>query len=123
MSPRRPTPTVGRTSVINTVQLHEYIQKAIFTSWKGYVPDVALNSTREIFRDFIKQLLSLGESPSKSLLESAFANCGEQLNSLDSRNQFICTIEREDLCEEFYEIGDTCGASYDEIDQWITRDW
>jgi len=39
------------------------------------------------------------------------------------KDQFICTIEREDLCEEFWTVGDVCGVA-DSVDNWIEeRDW
>ena len=109
--------------MIDTEQLRDYSQKAILTSWDGEVRETAVKSTREILREFIDMLLALGADPPIESIESAFVTCVRRLNELDMEDQFICTIEREDLCEELWTIGDICGAA-DSIDDWIgERDW
>src|SRR5262249_52288862 len=47
--------------------------------------------------------------------------CVERYNELDEG--FICTIEREELCDILYEIGSFCGLDSEEdwVDEW--RDW
>jgi hypothetical protein len=45
----------------------------------------------------------------------------ERYNELD--DGFICTIEREELCDILYELGDFCGLDSEEdwVDEW--REW
>jgi hypothetical protein len=47
--------------------------------------------------------------------------CVERYNELDEG--FICTIEREELCDILYKIGECCGpdSEDDRVDEW--RDW
>jgi hypothetical protein len=68
-------------------------------------------------------LIALGPRGSEDAARDLLRRCVQKFNRLDQRDQFICTIEREELCEMLYEIGDLCGLPADEeyVDEW--RDW
>ena len=109
--------------MINTELLQAYSQKVILASWDGEVRENAVEATRKIFREFTNTLIALGSDPPVSSIASAFTTCVRHLNALDMEDQFICTIEREDLCEELWKVGDICGVP-ESVDDWIDeRDW
>jgi hypothetical protein len=88
----------------------------------GEVPDRQLAATRQLFQGLIDRLLAIVNNASQEGVIKQFELCVEGLNSLDAEEQFICTIEREDLCEELYKIGGLCGMpDGDWVDDW--RDW
>ena len=47
----------------------------------------------------------------------------DRLNEMDETGGFIETMEREDLCDVLYRIGEAAGVSPDE--EWVDeyRDW
>jgi hypothetical protein len=98
--------------------------KRQFTEWRGHVPQKALQACRDIFRDTIDALIDLGPKAKKRTKIAVLRQCIERLNELDKQHeQFICTIEREDLCEAFYEVTHAAGLKDcgDLADEW--RDW
>jgi len=66
-------------------------------------------------------LIALGQQGSVKNSTEILRRCVEQYNELD--DGFICTIEREELCDIMYEIGGYCGLDGDGawVDAW--RDW
>lgn len=66
-------------------------------------------------------LVSLGRRGKVEDATAVLRGCVERYNELDEG--FICTIEREELCDILYEIGELCGlvSSDDWVDEW--RDW
>jgi hypothetical protein len=69
-------------------------------------------------------LIALGPGAPGVAALGVLRRCVERFNELDEADEpFICTIEREELCDILYEIGDLCGLeSGDEwVDEW--RDW
>jgi hypothetical protein len=66
-------------------------------------------------------LIALGPGAAKDDALDVLRQCIEAYNELDEG--FICTIEREELCDHLYEIGDLCGLKDegDWVDEW--RDW
>src|SRR5262249_14220625 len=71
--------------------------------------------------DTLDALIALGPKGSVEGASDLLRLCIERYNKLDEG--FISTIEREDLCEILYEIGDLCGLDNEEewVDEW--RDW
>lgn len=54
------------------------------------------------------------------MAREAVAECIRRFNSLD--DGWICTIEREDICEQIGRVIDACGFECDE--DWVgERDW
>jgi hypothetical protein len=71
--------------------------------------------------DTLDALIALGPKGSVKDSKDVLRRCIERYNELDEG--FICTIEREELCDILYEIGDLCGlgSEGDWVDEW--RDW
>ena len=66
-------------------------------------------------------LIALGPDATREQATEVFRRCVEAYNDLD--DGFICTIEREELCDILDTIGDLSGMDLEEdwIDEW--RDW
>jgi hypothetical protein len=66
-------------------------------------------------------LIALGPRGSVEDATGLLRRCVAKFNRLD--DGFICTIEREELCDILYEVGDLCGldSGEDYVDEW--RDW
>jgi hypothetical protein len=101
--------------------LHEMARQAAFKSWRGYVDAEILQESRAIVRATIRALLALGpDAPAAAKLD-VIRECVEGFNDID--DGWICTIEREDICELIDELGarvdlDDFG---EELEAW--RDW
>jgi hypothetical protein len=69
----------------------------------------------------VDALIALGPRGSVEDATGVLRRCVEQYNEIDEG--FICTIEREELCDILYELGDLCGLDSEEdwVDEW--RDW
>ena len=91
--------------------------------WEGEVEAEKLAATRAILLGTLDELIALGPKATPAAARKVLGKCVERLNSLDETDQFICTIEREDLCEWLYETGEVCGL--DPGDEWVDefREW
>jgi hypothetical protein len=99
-------------------------KKRRFSGWKGYVPDKVIAACRRVFRETIDSVVELGANPKKRAILAVLQRCVERLNELDEQyNHFIMSIERDELCEEFYEIVHASGLrGYEDLaDRW--REW
>jgi hypothetical protein len=69
----------------------------------------------------LEKLIALGPHGSVDDATDLLRQCIEEFNELDEG--FIGTIEREQLCDMLYDIGDLCGLDGEEewVDEW--RDW
>ena len=69
----------------------------------------------------LDSLIALGDGGGVEDATAILRRCVQGYNQLD--DGFICTIEREELCDILYEIGDYCGLDSEEewVDEW--RDW
>lgn len=69
----------------------------------------------------VDALIALGRRGTVEDATDILRRCVERYNDLDAG--FICTIEREELCDILYEIGGYCGmdSEADWVDEW--RDW
>lgn len=74
-----------------------------------------------VLAETVDALVALGPKGSVEDATAVLRHCVERYNELDEG--FICTIEREELCDILYELGDLCGldAEEDWVDEW--RDW
>jgi len=69
----------------------------------------------------VDALIALGRRGSVEDATDIFRQCVERYNKLDKG--FICTIERDELCDILYKIGSYCGMDSEEdwVDEW--REW
>ncbi|MGF1579993.1 MAG: hypothetical protein ACFCD0_11590 [Gemmataceae bacterium] len=86
----------------------------MFQSWEGFVTQEKIDATRRTFQHLLDRLIGLGVQASHDDVVKQFELCVEALNQLDLKDQFICTIEREELCEQLYNNGQECGMPEDE---------
>ena len=110
---------------MNLAQLREY-RKRLSGGKDAYFRDWPISpQTREAcwqnLADTVDGLIALGPQASAEDASDTLRRCVERYNELD--DGFICTIEREQLCDILYEIGDLCGLDSEEewVDEW--RDW
>lgn len=110
--------------MINVDGLKSYIKSDdLLTSWEGEVDAAALESTRKTLRELASGLIAVAGAAKMDQIGKLFSECIDRLNALNSEHEFICTIEREDLCEEFYALGELCQVS-ENVDDWLSeRDW
>jgi hypothetical protein len=69
----------------------------------------------------VDALVALGPDGTVEDATDLLRQCVERYNELDEG--FIATIEREDLCDILYELGNYCGldGADDWVDEW--REW
>ena len=103
-----------------SVTLEKLAETQWFASW-----DPELDTTRQA-RELVSRLVEeLRNVPkrTKALVSKPVRAAIKDLNKLDKKQQFIDTIEREEICEAFEQI--VCAAGQPslvhEIDNW--RDW
>jgi len=94
-------------------------QANLFDDWP--VTPEGREACRKALADGVDALIALGPEPPDGAVEDALGRCVEAFNELD--DGFICTIERENLCDALYKLGDLCGMS-SEV-EWVDehRDW
>ena len=76
-----------------------------------------------LLRGTVDALLSLGPSAAETAVMHRLREAVDRLNEMDETGGFIETMEREDLCDVLYRIGEAAGVSPDE--EWVDeyRDW
>ncbi|MCA9018184.1 MAG: hypothetical protein KDA77_22875 [Planctomycetaceae bacterium] len=111
---------------LQQVKLQDLAKHTFFPNWE-HLPKKTLKASRKIMTDTIKDLIALGESASEETRLEVLENCIESFNALNEEHEFIYTLEREDICDEFETIVHACGLgaldSPDEplVDEW--REW
>jgi hypothetical protein len=103
--------------------LEAFRRQTPFPGWSGYIEPHLLRASRRIIRDAVAALIELGpDAPAPAKLD-VFRLGVERFNDLDGEEQFIDTIEREDICE----LLDNLAAlvDLDDYDDNLTsyRDW
>ena len=101
--------------------------KKAFQSWEGSVDSGIIEESRRVYEETIDSLLGLGEDASAEERLRILEQYVQRFNELDSaHDQFIATIEREDICECFGQIADVVGLEgINECDDLpnVARDW
>lgn len=110
---------------MKTASLREY-RKRLTDEKDSYFGEWPITSEqREACRLTLVQtvdaLIALGPRGSVEDATGVLRRCVERYNELDEG--FICTIEREELCDILYELGDFCrlDSKEDWVDGW--REW
>jgi hypothetical protein len=109
---KQPRPTLGRLA-----------RRKLFVDWEGHVGAAQIRRSRQIMARTIADLRCLGPKAGEAQKLKILRRCIEQFNVADARQQFIDTMEREDICEVFYLVSCACGLGDREelADEW--RDW
>lgn len=113
-----------RKAALAALTLVQLRNKRRFGRWKDAVPAKATTDCRKLFRETIDALMELGPKPAERKVLPILQACVERLNELDVKHgNFIDTLTREDLCEEFDEIVIVSGLGErpDLVDEW--REW
>lgn len=112
-----------RNKRLTNVKLTELATHNFFPNWKGVVLAKLADKSRQIMKSAVENLIALGSLPSKKDRLSVLQSCIESFNELNEKQQFIETVERDDICEEFEAIVHACGLGRHKnlADRW--RDW
>jgi hypothetical protein len=100
------------------------LRKRPFKGWEGFVEPEQLRAARKVIRDTLDALLALGLDAPEPLKINLFHRAVERFNQIDYEGDgWICTIEREDICELLDDLADLVGL--EEYDDALTgrRDW
>jgi hypothetical protein len=94
-----------------------------FKNWAGYVDPPTLRGARRIIRETIDALIELGPGASEPAMLDEIRHCVERFNLLDEEQQFIETVEREDICELLDDLAGLVGL--DDYGEALAsaRDW
>jgi hypothetical protein len=111
---------------LNATTLAKLRRQPLFRSWEGSVPRPGVKASRQLFMDAIDSLAALGRKPNRGDAVPILRRLIEGFNDLDERHgHFIETMEREDICEQFYRLAHVAGVETygksDLADKW--RDW
>ena len=107
---------------MDIAQLEELKRSELLSEWMDYVDEADVLACRKILRDTIDKLLDAGPKKVTELGPSIITEAVRALNEIDTG--FICTIEREDLCEFFEDLGEQCGLSAEDIEEALeNREW
>jgi hypothetical protein len=113
-----------REKYLANITLEELRNRKFFPRWKKYPPKKAIRASRQIMINAVQQLLDLGTNSLESERMAILQQCIERFNCVNAEmNDFIETVEREDICEEFEGIVRACGLGTHKnlADEW--RDW
>jgi hypothetical protein len=94
-----------------------------FKMWAGYIDPPMLRGARRIIRETIDTLIELGPDASEPARIDEIRHCVERFNLLDEDQQFIDTIEREDICDLLDELAGLVGLDDYGEDLAGARDW
>ena len=97
-----------------------------FADWDRLWTAAIISRARNIFRDTIDELISLGPRPTLNAARPILRACIEQFNELNGTGDFVIeTDEREDICKHFrltiHAAGLAGDTPIDLEDEW--RQW
>jgi hypothetical protein len=91
-----------------------------FGGWDGFIAPEHVEASEASVRRLIDDLIALGPNPTEEAARRAVDTCVRRFNDLD--DGWICTIEREDICEQFGRVVGACG--FDCQEEWLhEREW
>jgi hypothetical protein len=95
--------------------------KRHFKSWDTFVDCPLVSRSEASIDKLIDDLILLGDEPDEAKARQAVARCVRRFNRMDD-DGWICTTEREDICEVMDSLIETCGFEPGE-DWQEDRDW
>jgi hypothetical protein len=101
--------------------LSELVKQTPLKSWGRFVEAEVLQEARAIVRATMRALLALGPDAATAARLDVIRECVENFNDID--DGWICTIEREDICDLLHELA--ARVDLDDYDEALTcwRDW
>ena len=106
--------------MIDQGTLRSLREKRFFITWDGEVDSEHIESAEDIMRQLVDALLAGGTELTEDIARANVDACVQRFNELD--DGWICTIEREDICEQIENVIDACGYDFEE-DWRDKRDW
>jgi hypothetical protein len=99
-------------------------KRKLFEGWTGYPPKKMIAASRKIMKETASKLEALGKDADRGQARAILRDCIVAFNELDEANDnWIETVEREDICQHFYELAHLAGFDDEPqlADEW--RDW
>jgi len=97
-------------------------EQRFFQAWDNFVAAERVNVSEEAIRRLIDEVVAIGPALDERTARRLVRQCVLRFNKLLD-DGWICTIEREDICEELNRIIELCGFSCDDEDWLAGRDW
>lgn len=112
-----------RQDYLSQLTLNDLTTHQFFPNWDEYHSKRATRTARHIMQTTVRSLIELGESASEEDRMSLLQSCIESFNEFNTDVEFIDTVIREAICEEFELIVHACGLGQHEnlADEW--RNW
>ena len=107
--------------MVDLTALRQLRDQRFFAAWDGCVRPESIAASEEAIRSLLDELMAPGSAGSLEEVRRAVHVCVERFNKLD--DGWICTIEREDICDCLGRIVEHCGV--DSSADWIAenREW
>ena len=102
----------------------KFLERKLFPHWSSPIPQKMIAASRKLMKQTATRLKALGAKPDREAARLVLRDCILGFNKLDEENDhWIGTIEREDICEHFYELAHIAGFDNEPelADEW--RDW
>ena len=84
--------------MVNIVALRRLREQRFFDGWDELIDREHVEASETSVRRLIDDLIALGPQPAEEAVRGAVDECLRRFNDLD--NGWICTTEREDICEQ-----------------------
>ena len=107
--------------MIDITSLRALRGQRFFAAWDGSVAPDRVADSEESIRRLIDALIELGPTADEIPVRRAVHDCVERFNSMDQG--WICSLEREDICDVLGRVVECCGLSASA--DWIAenREW
>src|SRR5579859_1238666 len=103
--------------MLDIAALGQFRERRFFAAWDGSVANDLVAASEKSIRLLIDRLIALGPAAAESAVQQAIHDCVEHFNELDQG--WICTIEREDICDCLSRVVEYCGL--DGSADWIAE--
>ena len=101
--------------------LRQYREQRIFQAWDGFVAGERVHVAEEAIRRLVDEVVAIGAALDERTARRLVRRSVLRFNELN--DGWICTIEREDICEKLNRVIELCGFSCDD-EEWLAgRDW
>ena len=121
-SERQRQTAAARAEYMLTLTLESLAVKEWLDSWEDTEVGERMPEAKGVLVDLVKDLRAQTKL-TKPVVRKMLKQAVEVFNRLDAGNNFISTIEREDLCEALEQIACACGMPglAEDVDRW--RNW
>lgn len=104
--------------------IKELLDRAKLLEWEDCIPENALVKVRELLQKTMEEIFTIKPTPKNRKGRKIIKECVHNLNTLNMEyNDFICTTEREDLCEILCNLLEFLGVESPEEVIEENRNW